>query len=160
MNDARPNISSTPILRATLVWGGITMIVLAAIYGGIGMAMYGTAGLWSGVSGILLAGLFLSFTAISILIANRWFGDDLYVPIFFGIVLGGWLLKLVLFVVVLFIIKGEDWVQPQIFFLSVVTAVVVSLVIDAVTMLRMRQPYASDVVLPQTDPMEQDSSTP
>jgi tripartite-type tricarboxylate transporter receptor subunit TctC len=32
-------------------------------------------------------------TGLSILIANRWFGDPLYVQFFFAIVLGGWLLS-------------------------------------------------------------------
>ena len=43
--------------------------------------------------------MFLSITALSILIANRFIGSDLFVGLFFGIVLGGWIVKFVLFLV-------------------------------------------------------------
>ncbi len=66
-----------------------------------GFLVGGAEGLGSGLLGVVLSAVFLAITAGSILIANRWFGDALYVPIFFGIVLGGWILKLVVFVVAL-----------------------------------------------------------
>jgi hypothetical protein len=55
--------------------------------------------------------VFLGFTAGTILIANRWYGDPLYVPIFFGAVMGGWL-KFVVFLVVLFLLRGQPWLNP------------------------------------------------
>ncbi len=100
---------------------------------------------------MLVAALFLAITGISILIANRWYGDDLYVPVFFGIVLGGWILKFVVFIVVLLVLRGQAWVDPTIFFLSVVVSVIASLVVDVVVLTRMRVPHVSDVELP-TDP--------
>ena len=94
-------VSSTPILRTALVWSGAVTAVLAIAAAVIGFLVAGTEGLWSGLAGVLIAAVFLGITAASILIANRWYGDPLYVPAFFGIVLGGWLLKLVLFIVAL-----------------------------------------------------------
>ena len=72
--------------------------------------------------------------ALSILIANRWYGDDLYVPVFFGIVLGGWILKFVVFIVVLLVLRGQPWVDPTVFFVSVVVSVLASLVVDVVVL--------------------------
>ena len=144
-------VSSTPILRTTLTWGGIVTGVLAVVAGVLGYLVAGMSGLWSGLAGVLVAAVFLAITGISILIANRWYGDDLYVPVFFGIVLGGWILKFVVFIVVLLVLRGQPWVDPTIFFLSVVVSVIASLVVDVVVLTRMRMPHVSDVELP-TDP--------
>lgn len=152
---ARRPLSSTPILRTALVWGGIVTAVLLVAGAGIGFAVAGAGGLGSALAGVAVSAFFLAVTAASILIANRWFGDPLYVPIFFGIVLGGWLLKLVLFIVAIVILRGQDWVDPVVFYVALVVSVIASLAVDVVVLLRMRVPSASDVTLP-TDPDEGD----
>lgn len=83
------HLSSNPILRTTLVWGGIVgtaVIIVAAVVGGL---VAGSAGAWSGVLGALVGILFPAFTAISILIANRWYGSPSYLQIFFGMLMPG-----------------------------------------------------------------------
>lgn len=141
-------VSSNPILRRTLIVSGLAALALALIAGGVGFAVAGANGLWSGLVGVLLAMLFLGVTAGSILFANRWFGDELYVQFFFAIVLGGWLVKIGLFIVAMLIIGRQPWVVPLMMFLSIVAGVVVSLVIDALVVLRMRLPNVSDIELP------------
>jgi hypothetical protein len=141
-------VSSTPILRRTLIVSGIAALALAVVAGGIGFAVAGAPGLWSGLVGVLLTMLLLGVTAGSILFANRWFGDPLYVQFFFAIVLGGWLVKIGLFVVVMLLLGRQPWVVPQVLFLSIVAGVVVSLVIDALVVMRMRLPNVSDIELP------------
>ncbi|SJN31802.1 ATP synthase protein I2 [Microbacterium esteraromaticum] len=143
-------MSSTPILRRTLIWSAIAALVLAMIAGGIGFAVAGVNGLWSGLIGVLLSMVFLGVTAASILFANRWFGDPIYVQIFFAVVLGGWLLKIVIFIVAMLLIGGQPWVVPMILFLSIIAGVAVSLVVDAVVLMRMRLPNVSDIELPTT----------
>ncbi|QEW00513.1 hypothetical protein F6J84_10680 [Microbacterium caowuchunii] len=150
-----PTVSSTPILRTALVFSGIVTAVLLVVGAVVGFLVAGAPGVGSALSGVLVAAIFLGITAASILIANRWFGDPLYVPIFFGIVLGGWILKLVLFIVALFILRGQDWVEPGVFFVALVVSVMASLVVDVVVMMRMRLPNVSDTRLP-TDPEEGD----
>ncbi len=144
-------VSSTPVLRTALTWGGVVALALAVVAAVVGFAVAGTAGLGSALAGVLVSALFLAVTGASILIANRWFGDPLYVPIFFGIVLGGWILKLVLFIVAIFVLRGQGWVEPVVFYVALVVSVLASLVVDVVVLLRMRVPSASDVTLP-TDP--------
>lgn len=141
-------VSSNPILRRTLIWSAVSMVVLAIVAGGIGLLVGETEGLVSGLLGVVLAMLFLGITALSILIANRWFGDPLYVQLFFAIVLGGWLLKLGLFVVIMIVLSGQPWIHPMVFFLSIVTGVVATLVIDVIVITRMRLPHVSDASLP------------
>lgn len=141
------NISSTPVLRTALVWGAVATLVVAVAGGAIGFAVAGADGMLSALAGAAIAAAFMLLTAVSILVANRWFGDALYVPIFFGIVLGGWLLKLVLFIVALMLLRGQPWIVPGVFFVALVVSVVASLAIDGIAMFRSRAPYA-DVRLP------------
>lgn len=143
-------VSSTPILRTVLVWSGSVTAALAVIGAIVGYLVAGTDGLWSALAGVVIAAVFLGITAASILIANRWFGDALYVPIFFGIVLGGWLLKFVVFLVTLFVLRDQPWIVGPVFFVALVVSVLASLVIDVVALMRMRVPVV-DVELP-TDP--------
>lgn len=141
-------ISSTPILRTVLVWSAVITAALTVLGAIIGYVVAGTDGLYSAVAGILMAAVFLAITAASILVANRWFGDALYVPIFFGVVLGGWILKFVIFLIVLFVVRDQPWIEPTVFLLALVASVLAGLAIDIVVMTRMRIPHASDVRLP------------
>lgn len=155
-------VSSTPILRTTLVWSGAVTAVLAVIAAFVGFAVDGTTGLLSALAGVVIAAAFLAITGLSILIANRWYGDPLYVPIFFGVVLGGWILKFVLFLIAMLVLRDQPWINPTVFVLSVIASVIASLIVDVVVLLRMRVPHVSDVSLP-TDPEEgdrKDETTP
>lgn len=153
----RPTVSSTPVLRTTLLWSAVATVVLAVAGAVIGFLVAGQDGLWSALIAILLAAVFLGFTGASILIANRWYGDPLYIPIFFGSVMGAWVLKFVVFIVVLIALRGQPWLHPGVFLIALIVSVVVSLVIDVVVMLRMRIPHASDVTLPTAGDLEEES---
>ncbi|MBB3156609.1 hypothetical protein FHS07_000293 [Microbacterium proteolyticum] len=139
------------MLRTALVWGGIVTAALLVAGAAVGFAVGGAPGLGSALAGVAVSAIFLAVTAISILVANRWYGDPLYVPIFFGIVLGGWLLKLILFIVAIAVLRGQDWVDLVVFYVALVISVLASLAVDVVVLMRMRIPSASDVTLP-TDP--------
>jgi F0F1-type ATP synthase assembly protein I len=142
-------VSSNPILRSALLWGGVLALVLAVVAGGVGFAVDGSRGLVSGLLGTLIAAVFLGITAGSILFANRFSASDMFVPIYFGVVMGGWLLKFVLFLVAAWILREQPWVNAQILFLSLIVGVIGTLVIDCIVIARSRMPYASDVRLPE-----------
>lgn len=141
-------ISSTPVLRTTLLWSAVATAALAVIGAIVGYLVGGPEGLWSALIAVMLSAVFLGLTGASILFANRWYGDPLYVPIFFGSVMGAWLVKFVLLIVVLFAIRDQPWLNQGVFFIALVISVAVSLVIDVLVMTRMRIPHASDVTLP------------
>ncbi len=145
---SRPTVSSTPVLRTTLLWSAVATAALAVVGAVIGFLVGGTEGLWSALIAVMLSAVFLGLTGSSILFANRWFGDPLYVPIFFGSVMGAWLVKFVLLIVVLFVLRDQPWLNLGVFFVALVVSVLVSLVIDVLVMTRMRIPHASDVTLP------------
>lgn len=133
--------TSTRILRAATAWGAIAAAAVAVVGGGIGFLVAGADGAFSALAGAVIAALLMLLTSASILIANRWFGDALYVPIFFGIVLGGWIVKLVIFIVAMLLLRDQPWIEPVVFFIAVVIGVFATLAIDAITLLRMRLPY-------------------
>jgi len=153
-------VSSTPILRTTLLWSAAVTAALAVAGSLVGYLLAGPEGLWSALVGVLIAAVFLGITGASILIANRWYGDPLYVPVFFGIVMGGWILKLVVFIVVLLVLRGQPWLNGTVFFVAVVVSVLASLAIDVVVMLRMRIPHVSDVSLPTVNPEDTEAPRP
>lgn len=149
--------TSTRILRAATTWGAVAAIAVAILGGGIGFLVAGANGAFSGLAGAVIAALLMLLTSASILIANRWFGDALYVPIFFGIVLGGWIVKLVVFIVAMLVLRGQPWIEPVVFFVAVVVGVLATLAIDAVVMLRMRLPYV-ETRLPGDDDADDDQN--
>lgn len=138
----------TPVLTLALRYGAIFAVAVAIVAGSIGYLVAGVPGLVGGLLGAALAAVFLGLTAVSFLIAARVAKGDSTNPVFFGVVVGVWLLKLIVFFVVEVLLRGQPWFDPLVFFWAVVVVVIGSLVLDAVAMYRARVPYASDVVLP------------
>lgn len=157
-----PAQNTTPAINAVLSgvlrWTALAAVALIVLGGGIGFLVAGSDGLWSGLAGVGLAIVFLALTPISMLIANRFHGREMFATVFFGIVMGGWLLKLVIFIAAIVILRGQSWIVPVVIFLSLVAGIVVSLVVDAVAFTRLRVPHASDVILPARNPEEHEDS--
>ncbi|MDQ0574802.1 hypothetical protein [Agromyces albus] len=154
MTDPRPEPAdrtptSNPVLRKALTWGGVLAGVIAIVSASLGFVVDGTSGLVSGLIGTLMAVVFMGITAASILVANRFAGSDLFVGAFFGIVLGGWLLKFIAFIVLVVLLRDAAWLNPTVLFLSLVAGVIASLVVDVLVVAKSRMPYASDVQLPK-----------
>jgi len=55
---------------------------------------------------------------------------------FFGIVMEAWLLKLVVFSVLIVLLKDQPWIQTQVLFLATVVAMIGTLVMDVVALAR------------------------
>ncbi|MBO1903012.1 3-oxoacyl-ACP reductase [Leucobacter weissii] len=136
--------SSQPVLIRALVLGAGATAVLLVVCGGIGWWIAGSPGLVGGVLGAAFAGLFLGLTVGSIAFANRFIESELYVPVFFAIVVGGWLLKFIAFIVAAVLLRDQPWLEPKILFFSLIAGVLVSLGVDAYVMLKNRLPYVSD----------------
>lgn len=152
-------VSSNRLFRATLLWSAGVTAALAVLGAIVGYLVAGPSGLWSALVAIVLAAVSLGLTAGTILIANRWYGDPLYVPIFFGAVMGGWVVKFALFIVVLLVLRGQPWLNGTVFFVALVLSVVASLAVDVVVMLRMRVPHVGEVALPTLAEVEQADET-
>lgn len=140
--------SSNPILRRAIVLDGFVALGIAVVGGVIGFLVAGGAGLISALIGTALAVVFMAVTAATILLANRFSGSDIFVGAFFGIVLGGWVLKFVVFLVLVVVLKDQPWINPTVLLLSLIVGVLGSLIVDVMVMLKSRMPYVSDAVLP------------
>jgi hypothetical protein len=154
MTDARPDPAdrtptSNPVLRRALAWGGLLAAVILVVSAVLGLVFAGVPGLLGALVGTLMAVVFMGITAASILLANRFAGSDLFVGAFFGIVLGGWLLKFIVFIVLVVLLRDATWLDPTVLFLSLVAGVIASLVVDVLVVAKSRQPYVSDVELPK-----------
>lgn len=137
-----------PLLIRSLIAGAIVAGVVAVVAGSIGWVVAGLPGLLGGLLGAALSAVFLGLTALSFLLAGRVARGDGTSPLFFGVILGVWLLKLVAFVIAAIAFRSFDGVDPVVFFGAVIAAVIGSLVADVVALARSRIPYASDVRLP------------
>lgn len=136
--------SSQPILLRALRWGIVSTLLLIAVFGLIGWLVAGSPGLVGGVIGAAFSGLCLGLTIGSITFANRFVQSDLYVAVFFGIVLGTWLLKFIAFIVAVLFLREQPWLDPMMFFLALLSGVLVSLVIDVLVVTKSRMLYVSD----------------
>lgn len=136
-------MTAAPIMKKVLVYGAILAVAIAVVGSVIGYFVAGGSGVASALVGTALAVVFLAITALSILIAGKY-----SITVFFGIVMGAWLLKFVLFLVIVFLLKDLPWVHTVVLFLSIVAGVVGTLVVDVVVIARSRMPYVSDVTLP------------
>ncbi|MEO7147509.1 MAG: hypothetical protein ABIW81_03520 [Terrimesophilobacter sp.] len=152
-------MTSAPLFKRVLILGGIFAAIIAIVGSVIGYLIAGSSGVLSAVVGASSSALFLGLTAASILVAGKVTKSNDNVGAFFGIVTGTWIVKLVLFIVVALWLRSQDWLEPMIFFVTVLIAVVGTLIIDVLAVQFTRTPYV-DVALPgkSEDSMEKSAS--
>jgi hypothetical protein len=132
-------------IRTALLLGGIVTLGIAVVGGAIGYWLVGPTGIWSALVGSAIAFVFMGITAGSILLGQKASGGSIASGVFFAIVLGSWLLKFVLFLVVAFAIRNSDALDPVIAFGCVIAAVLGALVSDVVAISRARVPIVDMV---------------
>jgi hypothetical protein len=141
-------MKSATILARALVYGGILTVAIAVIGSIVGYLVAGGPGLVSALIGAGLTALFMGFTAGSILLAAKATHNEPSSTLFFGIVLGAWLLKFVVFIVILVLLRDQPFIEPLVMFFAILAAVIGSLVVDVIAFLGARVPYVGDVALP------------
>ena len=141
-------MNSAPVFSRILRYGGVLTAGLAVVGSVVGWLVDNERGIPSALIGAAIAGLLLAVTSGSILLAGRVTKWDILNPAFLIIVMGGWLLKFIVFLVLLILLKDQPWINPLVLFLSIIAGVLGSLVVDAIVLFKSRMPYVSDVVLP------------
>lgn len=127
--------SSTQVLAKALKLSAVLVVAVAALCSLVGYLIVGIDGVLTALLGAAIALVFTSMTLLSVL-----FGARLPLGGFYGLVLGGWLLKVVLFAVLLAALQRMDFIHGPTLFFAIVLSVLGSLGIDSWVVLRSRIP--------------------
>lgn len=127
--------SSTQVLAKALKLSAVLVVAVAALCSLVGFLIVGIEGVLTALLGAAIALVFTSMTLLSVL-----FGARLPLGGFYGLVLGGWLLKVVLFAVLLAALQRMDFIHGPTLFFAIVLSVLGSLGIDSWVVLRSRIP--------------------
>ena len=135
--------TSQPLLLKAVKWGVISAVLLVIVFAAIGWFVSGETGVVGGAIGAAIAGIFITLTAGSIAFANRFSKSPLFLQIFFSIVMGAWLVKIVLFFVAAMLLKDQAWLNSTLMFIGIIVGVIVSLTVNAIVFARGRIPIAN-----------------
>lgn len=118
--------------------GSMLIAAIAVLGSGIGFFAAGLPGLFGALAGAAIALIFVSLTAISVLV-----GSKLSLGGFYGVVLGGWILKLVLFVIAISVLKSIEGLNGIAVFSTLVASVLGSLAVDGFVVTKSKIPVVS-----------------
>jgi hypothetical protein len=141
-------VRQTSVLGLALRYGTAVFAVVAVGGSIVGGIIAGVPGVLSVLVGAFLAAAFMGLTAGSILIAERVSRGRPTSGRYFGIIVGTWAIKLVIFAAVAFLVRDLPWMQPYLFFGALVIVVIGSLLADGLALQRARVPYVGDIALP------------
>ncbi|MCX8529303.1 MAG: hypothetical protein ORN27_04460 [Rhodoluna sp.] len=127
------------IFKKVISRGTILIAGIAAIGGLVGSLVAGMPGLFSALIGAAMTLLFVTLTA-----ATVWLGAKLSVGGFFGVVMGTWLLKLVLFIVLVKLLLGVKEINGPVLFFTLIASILGSLVVDALVVTKARMPIVEN----------------
>jgi len=127
--------TSAEIFKTVIFQGLILSAAIAAIGGVVAYLAVGASGLFSALIGAGIAVAFTTLTSLAV-----WLGGKLSLGGFYGVVLGGWLLKVIVFIVILAILNHTDGISRPTIFFTIVASVLGGLAIDAIAVLRSRVP--------------------
>lgn len=131
--------SADQLFRTVFVQSVILVLGIAVVGSLLGGLLVGPTAITSALIGSLVALVFTMLTVVSV-----WFGSKLPLAGFYGLVLGGWLIKIVLFGVLLAVLLGADYLHGPTFFFAVVATVLGALAIDSVAVLKNRIPTVDE----------------
>lgn len=123
------------MFKKVLAWGGLLIAAIAGIASLLGWLLAGTNGLVSALIGAAIAFTFVSLTALSV-----WLGGKLSLGGFYGVVLGGWILKVVIFLIIVGVLRHASFINGPTLFFTLVTSILGSLGIDSWVFLKARLP--------------------
>lgn len=126
------------IFKKVLKYGSFLTLSIAVLGSITGFVAAGVPGLLGALVGSAIALIFVSLTALSV-----WIGGRLPLGGFYGVVLGGWLLKVVIFIAAVAILKKVDGLNGIAIFATVVASVLGSLAVDAVVVTKAKIPAVS-----------------
>lgn len=109
-------------LKRALKLGGWALVVLTVISLAVWGGMRDLPGIWGVLIGAAIGGGFVLLTVISVLATAKTSPSTTM-----AVVLGGWMLKLVVLLIVLFILRGMDFYDTAALGVTVILALIVVL---------------------------------
>lgn len=140
-----PDTSSTPNLSTggvlTLIRIVLRRLVLvstatAVLAVAVGYLVAGLPGVWAALIGTALSAAFIGATAGSLYLVAGRSPELLQI-----VMLGGWLVKMVLVVILMVWLQGQTFYHRGVLFATVVVVVIAGLAVETVTVVRTRIPY-------------------
>lgn len=126
------------VFTKVLKLGSLLIGTIAVLGSVIGFLAAGLPGLFGALAGAAIALIFVSLTALSVLL-----GSKLSLGGFYGVVLGGWLLKMVLFMVAISVLKGIEGLNGVAVFGTLVASILGSLAVDGYVVTKSKIPAVS-----------------
>ena len=126
------------VFTKVLKLGALLIFSIAIVGSLIGFFAAGLPGLFGALAGAAIALVFVSLTALSVLV-----GSKLSLGAFYGIVLGGWLLKMVLFMIAISVLLQIEDLNGVAVFGTLVPSILGSLAVDAYVVTKSKIPAVS-----------------
>jgi len=130
-------------LKLSLIYGAVVAVLIAIVGSVVGALVAELPGLLAGLLGAAVGFAFVGVTALSIMLAIRLTRNDPSSPLFFAVIMGAWLLKLVGFIAFVAIFRNVAAFDPVVLFVCLIAAAIGSVAVDVVAVLRSRIPYVS-----------------
>jgi len=127
--------TTAQLFKRVLIRGSFLILGIGVIGGLIGWFVAAANGLVSALIGAGMALVFVSLTALSVLL-----GAKLNLGGFFAVVMGGWLIKLVLFLILVATLTGADFVNGPVLFFTLIASILGSLVLDTIAVTKAHIP--------------------
>ena len=131
----KPATTAEQLFKRVLGQTALLTGLIASLGSIAGYFLEGANGVVSALIGAALAFAFGALTVVSMIL-----GRKLSLAGFFGVVMGGWLVKLIGFALLARSLQGAEFINGPVLFFTLVAAILGSLVIDSIAVLSARIP--------------------
>ncbi|WP_035280744.1 hypothetical protein [Brevibacterium album] len=127
------------LMRNIIVAGALVAIAIGTVAAVIGALVASLAGVWAAAIGALAAFVFFAITSVTM-----YFTAESSPTAMAAGVLGAFLVKIVAFMGVGVLLRGQDFYDPWVLFLTLAAAAICSLIADVVIVQRSRLPLVDE----------------
>lgn len=141
------NSRASKVMRRALVWSAVLSVAVGFIGATVGVIVAGAPGAAGAFWGAGMGLVFLGITTVSVRVASHF--DT---TVFFAVVMGSWMLKILLFGVLVLLLRGRDDINGPILFVCLVVVMLGTLTVDVISFARGRVPYVDDAPSDSSSP--------
>ena len=123
-------------LRRALFFGALTVVAVAVLGVAVTGIVVGTPGVWGALLGAAIAAAFTMIT-VAVGLATKNLSPNAQ----FGVIMGSWILKILVLLVVLVVLQGMDFYDRPSFAIVLLVSLVAILVAETIGIKNARVPY-------------------